>query len=75
MSEVCRVVRNEVKEICSAKHDSILRMKTKPAVEMFTWDCVWRELEEKVPLLLQNVKKSVAQTARSIDTMKPALCV
>ena len=54
IAEVCRVVCNEVKEICSVKHDSILRMKTKPAAEMFTWG----ELEDKMPLLLQILRES-----------------
>lgn len=57
VAEVCRGVHNEVNEIRSTKHGSILQMKTKPAVEMFTWDCVWRELEEKTPILLQILNK------------------
>ena len=74
ISELCKVIRSEIKDICSIKHDSILRMKTRPAVEMFTWDRVWSELEEKTPLLLKIVRESLPPSRHSIDTIKPALC-
>ena len=73
ISEVCKLVSNEVKEVCSTKHDSILRMKTKPAVEGFTWDRVWGELKEKVPVLLQILREATPH--QSLHTVKPALCM
>ena len=44
--------RKEISKICSDSHDSILRMKTKTALELFSWERVWLELQTHAPLFV-----------------------
>lgn len=45
-------VQKEIKKLCSDSHDSILRMKSKTALERFTWERVWLEIQMNAPLLV-----------------------
>ena len=49
---LCSVIWKELKSLCSDKHGSILRLKSKPALENFTWKMVWLELEQNAPTFL-----------------------
>lgn len=69
LAAVAQEIEKEVKQICSDKHDSILRMKFKEALERFTWVRVWRELSDHVPTLLRVIG------SRNSEKAKPALCV
>lgn len=51
ITQVSRLALKEIKLTCSDRHDSILRMKSKISLEKFTWERVWLELEQNVPLL------------------------
>lgn len=42
----------EIKSICSDSHDSIRRMKSTIAVERFTLESVWVEVQTNAPLLV-----------------------
>ena len=46
---LCSAIQKELKSLRSDKHDSILRLKSKPALENFTWKMVWLELEQNAP--------------------------
>lgn len=35
---VSRMIRKEVKKVCSKNHKSMLRVKSRTALESFTWD-------------------------------------
>lgn len=50
---VSKEVQSELKEICSDRYDTILRMKYNVALENFTWSRVWKELQSKTPTLLE----------------------
>lgn len=67
-----RIIRKEVLSICSLKHDSILCLKSRPALERFTWERVWSELQNHAPILLTMLTGAIA----SSDTpFQPPLCV
>ena len=62
--------QQELKGMCSDTHSSILRMKYEVALESFTWDRVWEELESKVPTVLKILSSDFSNTS-----IKPAVCV
>ena len=66
---IAKEVQKELKEICSDEYCSILRMKYKVALERFTWDRVWQELENKAPTLLK-----ILSGGASSNNIKPAIC-
>lgn len=74
IAELTKLIRGEVKELCSTKYDSILCMKVKHALEKFSWDRVWGELEKKCPILLQVLTESLPYTTRCKESIKPAMC-
>ena len=47
VSSLCSEAHKEIKRFCSDIHDSNLCMTTKPALEQFTWDRVWHEIQLK----------------------------
>ena len=67
--------RHEIVPICSDKHDSLLRLKSKPAVEHFTWESVWLELQQNAPTLLTLLTNLLPQSKRNSESSKPALCM
>ena len=71
-----QVIRNkEVVRICSDEHDSILRLKSKPALEHFSWETVWEELSQNAPMLMSLLLNLVPSSKRDSESVKPALCV
>lgn len=72
---LCTEACKEVKKLCSDSHDSILRNTTKPAVELFTWERVWLELQLNAPLLLSLLTNLISPTKRDDKSVKPALCM
>jgi len=67
--------KNELKSVCSDDHDSILRLKSKPAMENYTWDRVWEELQHTTQLLLSCLQSLSPPSKQDIEGVKPALCV
>jgi len=72
---LCTEARKEFKKLCSDCHDSILRITTKPAVELFTWERVWLKMQLNVPLLLSFLTNLISPTKRDDRSIKPALCM
>ena len=52
LNEVIKLIKREIKIICSMSHDSILRDNME-AVNHFSWETVWLELLANVPILMQ----------------------
>lgn len=75
ISLLCKEVRGEIKSLCSDSQDSILRMTTKPALESFTWDRVWQELQLNMPLLVNILTSFLPPSKRVSNSVIPALCV
>lgn len=75
VSSLCIQAHKQMKKLCSDKHDSILRMTTKPALEQFTWDRVWEELKLNVPLMLTILTGLVPPSKRESKSAQAALCV
>ena len=72
---LCSAVRKEVKSLCSDKHYSILRLKSKPALENFTWKTVWLELEQNAPTFLVLLVGLLPGSKQQLDSVRPALCM
>ena len=66
--------RQEVYSICSDHHNSILWLKSKPALENFSWDTVWKELTKEVPTLTSFVQRLLPVGKRN-TAVQPALCL
>ena len=62
-------VKSEIKELCSHKHNSILR-DTIEAVKHFHWETVFLELVQKVPTLMHLMRQFIAKS----NEKKPLLC-
>ena len=75
VTAMCRTVGAEIKCVCSDSCDSILRMKNKRALEHFTWETVWSELEQKTPTLTAILLELVPTFKRESEHIKPlSLC-
>ena len=74
ISLLCREAQQEIKKLCSDSHDSILRMTSKPALENFTWERVWQELQLNTPLLA-NFLTGFLPKSKEASCFLPALCV
>ena len=72
LSSLCKEIQREVKSAYSDAHDSILRMTSKPALENFTWERVWQELE---PLLAATLTGLLPVSKRTQTNVVHALCV
>ena len=72
---LCSAIRKELKSLCSDKHDSILRLKSKPALENFTWKTVWLELEQNAPTFLALLVGLLPASKHQLDSVRPALCM
>ena len=66
---VTKELQNELKEICADGYDTILRMKYRVALEMFTWSRVWKELQSKTPTLLE-----ILSGGCSNGPVQPSIC-
>ena len=75
VSSLCNEARKEIQRLCSDSHDSILRLPTKPALEQFTWDRVWHELQLNAPLMLSILTNLLPLSKRDNKSVIPALCV
>ena len=79
VTAMCRTVGAEIKCVCSDLHDSILQMKNKTALEHFTWETVWNELEQKAPtltaILLGLAPTSKRAQSEHTQCIKPALSI
>ena len=56
LNALTQQMREEMKEVCSKKYNSILR-DSHEAVKMFSWETIWLEFEAKVPTLFQFFEK------------------
>ena len=66
----------EISKICSDSHDSILHMKTKTALELFSWERVWLELQTHAPLLVVILVQLLPSSKhKAEDVIHPAVCI
>lgn len=75
VQSLCRTIKKEIKTVCSETHDSILKMKTKPALEQFTWKTVWLELQQNAPTLIDLLLGLLPASKSNLDSVRPALCM
>ena len=73
--QLSKVCRKEIRKICSDSHDSILRMKSKVAVEHFSWETVWLELQNNAPLLVTLFKQLFPEQKKEDQSTIMAICV
>lgn len=73
--QVCKAYRKEIMKICSDSHDSILRMKSKVALEHFTWERVWLELKNNAPLLVMLFHQLFPAHKKEDQSTMMAICV
>ena len=72
---IARLIRKEILSICSRSHDSLLRLKSRPALEKFSWDRVWIELENHAPVLTAILTGAVGAVGDFDQSVLPSLCV
>ena len=65
----------EIKSICSDSHDTILRMKSKTALEHFTWERVWIEVKNNAPVLVSLLLQLIPPSKREDQSARQALCI
>lgn len=76
LQKLGQVVRNdEVKRVCSDQHDSILKLKSKPALECFSWETVCKELSQNTPMLMSLLSNLIPPSKQASESVKPALCM
>ena len=75
VSALCTQSRKEIIKLCSDRHDSILRLTTKPALEQFTWERVWEELASNAPILLSILTGLLPRSKIQSKSCQAALCV
>ena len=61
-------------KICSDSHDSILRMKSKVALEHVTWETVRLKLKNNASLLVKLILQLVPKHKREDRSTMMALC-
>lgn len=69
-----RLIRNEMRHICSDKRMSILRETSEAAMKGFTWETVWLELQLVTPLLMTILEHSFPAKLRT-EKLRPLLCL
>ena len=72
---LAHIVQNEMKVLCSDKYDSILRLKTKPSLEQFSWETVWLELMNCTPTLTQLMLCILPKSKQGTKAVRPSLCM
>lgn len=73
ITEVIKHIQNEMKAICSDKHDSILRDSI-DGIKQFSWNTVWVEMITKMPTLMKLLS-GLLPSSSSLDVEKPFLCL
>ena len=69
ISSVSIQIKCEIQELCSEKHETVLR-DSKEAIQFFSWEQIWLELEHSVAILVAFLKlliKSPEQSYQQID--------
>lgn len=64
---IIKLLKSEMKKICSVSHDSILRDGYE-GVKLFSWETVWQELMSNMPTLMAILTELVPQD-------KPVVCL
>lgn len=75
VTAICGTVRAEIKHVCSNAHDSILRLKSKTALEHFTWETVWAELQQNTPTLMALLLGLLPASKCEREDVRPAMCL
>ena len=55
VEEIGKKCKEEVKHICSSKHNSVLK-DTGEAVNHFSWDTIWMEFSRNIPYLMKLIQ-------------------
>ena len=64
LSHLSKLMKEELRQLLSDKHNSILQEKFQVAMEYFTWSSVWHEISTYAPFLVA-VLRGVATTSSS----------
>ena len=64
LAAVARQMRNEMKELCSLNHNSLLRSDHE-AIKHFSWVAIFEELVKKVPTLVKFIQKLLPLSSNS----------
>ena len=73
---VGRVVRKEIKFLCSDTHNSIQREQSKASIGFLAGiPTVWCELQSKAPLLLLILQNCFSKSKATSDGMKAIFCM
>ena len=67
---VVKIIRKEIKHICSQSHDSILR-DTHEGIKHFSWNTIWTELMAEAPTLMMLLSLIVRNPVKE----KPLICL
>ena len=70
VSDVVESVKKEIKLICKKEHDSIIA-DTHEAVKRFSWDTIWLELNQMMPILM----KMLTGIVHNPQERKPMICL
>lgn len=73
VQRVGKLIQKEMQMICSEKFNSIMRDTSDVAMEHFSWESIWIELNSKAPTFL-SVVESALPTKTKLDK-KPMLCM
>ena len=64
--QVCKASCKESIKICSDLHNSILHMKSKVALEHFTWERAWLELKNNASLYSTSCSPHIRKKTRAL---------
>ena len=67
-----KAIRKEIKVLCSDNHNSIMRERSRTAMEHFSWESIWTEVQTKAPILAHTLQTAVSSSDDS--RMIPILC-
>ena len=70
LMKIIKLIKEELKHICSLNHSSILRDDNE-AVKRFSWETVWLELQSNVPILM----KILTELLPTPNEDKPLICL
>jgi len=68
LEQLARLIRSELKALCSTKESNMLYQKTNEALNQFSWNQLMAELESNAPVLLYILKVCTSTKGQRINT-------
>ena len=68
LKNIRRLMKEEIKAMCSGNFDSMLRYST-VSLQNFTWESVWLEMRSKAPICLSILDGCLPQTPKSVTCL------